>query len=342
MNRHLRDSGNKTVNYWHLRCFASSKPSAAACLGILLIGLGTPPQLRADNPKWPVDFGSDLRSASPDNTNLVSLGSLTCPQPFAEVRQFARELTMGPIPATGPTVAAPQAAGVEPSVIRLRAINQIDVQPSAAIAAWPDNFQSIIKRPAASPQTELIPGVVSQAAYFPSSGSVVEQLPGTKLLSLDQAASSSGVSTTAFSQLNRYLSVSNKPQSLAASEAIFPQLSVNTGTVTMVHDDLVKNAVGGPSGLFSAARLAWNYENLRLESGIGFAWTTWLEGSKPIFDVSNRENVVWNLSLLYYPLGDIPWRPFVLLGTGITQLNTLSNNAQETSATVFTGLSHRN
>jgi hypothetical protein len=351
----------------------------ATYLGILLVGLGMPQKSRGDDPKWLVDFGSDLRACVPDGANLLSPETQADSQPpFAEVRQLADELTRGHISAAGhifapapmilgpmivgptvvgPTIAAPQSAGVGPLAAGSSAIapafnswgtvRSPNVQPPAIFTAWPENLQPIAKRPAASSQAELLPGVVSQAAYFPSvsstgDGMAAGPLPGTKLVSLDPPAGSSGISTSAFSQLNHYLSDSNKPQSLTATSAVLPQLSVDTSTVTMVDDDTVKNAVGDPSGLFSAARLAWNFENLRLESGIGFSWNTWLDRSKPFFDVSNRENVVWNLSLLYYPMGDIPWRPFVLLGTGITQLNTLNNSGQENSATVYTGISHRN
>jgi len=81
---------------------------------------------------------------------------------------------------------------------------------------------------------------------------------------------------------------------------------------------------------------------LRLESGIGFSWTSWLDRSKPLVDFGSRENVVWNLSLLYYPWGDFPWRPFLLMGTGISQLNTFGNTSQENSATIYTGITHKN
>jgi hypothetical protein len=119
-------------------------------------------------------------------------------------------------------------------------------------------------------------------------------------------------------------------------------LRVDSIAATMTANDTVKDAVGGQSGFFSCARLGLHDEYWRIESGIGIAWTTVLDRSKPLMDYANRESVVWNLSLLYFPFGDYRWRPFVLLGTGISELNTLAKNSQGNSATVYTGISHKN
>jgi hypothetical protein len=320
------------------------------CLAVLIAAAGKPFHCRADDPKLLVDFNVDPRNLTFDSAGLLFQANKPDPQPpFAEVRQLAYELTTGHIPATPQPAKPPRQPAADfpypwPTAIP-PPIQQSILPP--AIFAPAGNLQPITMHSRASQQAELLPGLPSQAASFPASngpGNVAAggQLATAKLLSPDQQPASSGTSPTLASQLNHYLTASDTAQSSANVGTVFPMISLDSVSETMVDDDTIKTTLGGSSGFFSAARLAWNYNGLRLESGIGYSWTSWLDRNKSLLDFSNRENVVWNLSVLYYPLGEIPWRPFVLLGTGLSQLNTFGNTTQENSATVYTGITHKN
>jgi hypothetical protein len=316
----------------------------------LLTCVGKASHCRADDPKLLVDFNVDPRNISLDSGGpLFQIVKPDPKPPFSEVRQLTYEFTTGHIPAT-PQLATPPRQPSDDFSYASSTAGQPTMQQSIqspAIFTPAGNLQPITNRWLPLQQAELLPGLVSQAASFPASNdpgdaAVGGQLTAAKLLSPDQQQGSSGTSPALASQLNHYLTVSNTGRSSANGDTVLPLISINSVAQTMVDDDVIQSTVGGSSGFFSAARLAWNYDDLRLQSGVGFSWTTWLDRNKPLVDFNNRENVVWNLSLLYYPLGDIPWRPFVLLGTGISQLNTFGNSAQENSATVYTGIMHRN
>jgi hypothetical protein len=142
-------------------------------------------------------------------------------------------------------------------------------------------------------------------------------------------------------KLSPYLNAQDAARQQNASDFI-QMFRLDSIAATMTGNDTVKDAMGGQSGFFSCARLGLHDEYWRIESGIGIAWTSLLDRAKPVVDYAGRESVVWNLSLLYFPWGDYRWRPFVLLGTGISELNTLAKNSQGNSATLYTGISHRN
>jgi hypothetical protein len=330
----------------------SGKPRCVApivCLAVLSTAVGKASHCRADDPKLLVDFNVDPRNITLDSAGPLFQAVKPDPKsPFAEIRQLADELTTGLIPATPQLTAPPRQPADDfpyPSLSAIQPTIQQSIQPPAIFTPT-GNFEPIPNHSFPSRQSELLPGLASQAAFFPSvngPGDVVAgQLAPAKFLSPDPLESSSATSPTLASQLNHYLAVSDRPQSSANTDTVLPLLSINNAAGNLVDDDTIKNVVGGPSGFFSAARLAWDYDYLRLESGIGFSWTSWLDRSKPLVDFGSRENVVWNLSLLYYPWGDFPWRPFLLLGTGISQLNTFGNTSQENSATIYTGITHKN
>ena len=61
-----------------------------------------------------------------------------------------------------------------------------------------------------------------------------------------------------------------------------------------------------------------------------------------LFDRQHPQNnigtgniIVWDMSLLYYPWGDSRWRPFVLVGTGIQQLDSYGSASPIYSGTLF-------
>ncbi len=349
------------------------------CVAALLMATGAPQLAAAEDSKFFADFTADPRTPALDNANLMNpglnLGSSSTmnltgktdlpgltseadTRPFAEVRQLANELLAGRFPSSLAPPKTPRQTGIAPSVSPPNSISaslrpnsieaslQPHMQPAASFIS-PAPLSEPINRVPNSPPAQLVPGVVSPAAYFPSAtktpdGAVGSQLTQAVWLLPDSQATSSGSKPTSSiaSQLNHFVP-SQSAQNSVTGDLPLPSVSLHTVADNMVDDTAIKDTVGGASGFFSAARLQWKLDNWRLESGIGFAWDTWLDRTKPLLELTNRENVVWNLSVLYYPYGDLPWQPFVLLGTGISQLNTLAAGPQN-SATVYTGISHKN
>jgi hypothetical protein len=198
-----------------------------------------------------------------------------------------------------------------------------------------------------SPPGGLLLGIPSQPSSFATSAELTgdsddRKLVPPKLLLGHQDCTSELSHAPSISQLEPFLHPAiwiQHQETTAGNSQLF---HLDSFTATMTGNGVIKDAVGGQSGFFSRARMGLDYDYWRVESGIGIAWTTLLDKSKPLVDFGSRENVVWNLSLLYFPWGDFRWRPFLLLGTGISELNTLGGSSQGNSATVYTGISHKN
>jgi hypothetical protein len=105
---------------------------------------------------------------------------------------------------------------------------------------------------------------------------------------------------------------------------------------TMIGDDAIKNSIGQESGFFTGGRLGLDYDYYwGVESRLGIAWMSLFDKRNPLNDLGNGDIVEWDMALLYYPWGDSKWRPFLLLGTGISQFDTFGGNARGYSATLF-------
>lgn len=194
---------------------------------------------------------------------------------------------------------------------------------------------------------ELLPGIPSQAASFISSadikGNCVDgQLGSADLLGGQQGSNLTTSQPPSVFQPKHYLQASSPGESFMGTSWRSRLFYAESFAGTMIGDDAIKAAIGQRSGYFTGARLGLDYDDYwRVESRIGIAWMKFFDKSNPWIDVGTGDNLVWNLSLLYYPLGDLRWRPFLLLGTGISQLNTFAVNSRGNSATIFTGISHK-
>jgi Outer membrane protein beta-barrel domain len=105
---------------------------------------------------------------------------------------------------------------------------------------------------------------------------------------------------------------------------------------TMIGDDAIKNTIGQQSGFFTGGRLGWDYDYYwGIESRLGLAWMTLFDKQNVFHDLGNGLIVNFDLNLLYYPWGDSRWRPFLFIGSGISQFDTFGGNAVGYTATLF-------
>ncbi len=83
-------------------------------------------------------------------------------------------------------------------------------------------------------------------------------------------------------------------------------------------DDLVPNKVYQSDTTFVGARLGYDFDHFwGMEGRWAFARPDLANGNGTPFFPASRDNFA-DVSLLYYPLGDARWRPYLLAGVGFT------------------------
>ena len=83
-------------------------------------------------------------------------------------------------------------------------------------------------------------------------------------------------------------------------------------------DDLVPNKVYQSDTTFVGARLGYDFDHFwGTEARWAFARPDLANGSGTPFFPASRDNFA-DVSLVYYPLGDARWRPYLLAGLGFT------------------------
>lgn len=103
------------------------------------------------------------------------------------------------------------------------------------------------------------------------------------------------------------------------------------GSVLM--DDLVPNKIYQNDTTFVGARLGYDFDHFwGLEGRWAFARPDLANGSGTPFFPASRDNFA-DVSLVYYPLGDARWRPFLLAGLGFTSFRFNNELGQRISET---------
>lgn len=104
----------------------------------------------------------------------------------------------------------------------------------------------------------------------------------------------------------------------------------------MIGDDAIDGVIGQEAGFFTGGRIGWDYDYYwGVETRLGLSWMSLFDRQNPTNNIGNGNIIVWDMSLLYYPWGDSRWRPFVLLGTGIQQLDSYGSSPAVYSGTLF-------
>jgi hypothetical protein len=90
------------------------------------------------------------------------------------------------------------------------------------------------------------------------------------------------------------------------------------------------------SSMFGGARLGWDFDYyLGGETRIGFATPSIYYPLEPNLPADNSRLIFWDVSLLYYPWGDAQWRPYILVGLGMTSLNFDDVNGSQVNQPVL-------
>lgn len=99
-------------------------------------------------------------------------------------------------------------------------------------------------------------------------------------------------------------------------------------------DDIVRNRIYQNDTTFVGARLGYDFDHFwGLEGRWAFARPDLANGSGTPFFPASRDNFA-DVSLLYYPLGDARWRPYLLAGLGFTTLRFNNDLGQRISEAV--------
>jgi hypothetical protein len=104
----------------------------------------------------------------------------------------------------------------------------------------------------------------------------------------------------------------------------------------MIGDDAVDHVIGQEAGFFTGGRVGWDYDYYwGVETRLGVSWMSLFDSQRPTTRLGVGNIIVWDMSLLYYPWGDSRWRPFLLLGTGIQQLDAYGSSPRIYQGTLF-------
>ena len=104
----------------------------------------------------------------------------------------------------------------------------------------------------------------------------------------------------------------------------------------MIGDDAIDGILGQEAGFFVGGRLGWDYDYYwGVESRLGYAWMSLFDRKHPNVNLGDGNIIDWDMHLLYYPWGDSRWRPFVFVGTGISQFDTFGARPALYNATLF-------
>jgi len=99
-------------------------------------------------------------------------------------------------------------------------------------------------------------------------------------------------------------------------------------------DDIVRNRIYQNDTTFVGARLGYDFDHFwGLEGRWAFARPDLANGSGTPFFPASRDNFA-DVSLLYYPLGDARWRPYLLAGIGFTTFRFNNDLGQRISEAV--------
>jgi hypothetical protein len=338
--------------YTHTSRFPRQFDFRPSSIGIglffLLLAATCSKTLSAQNLNWPMENQS-IETARMENS--VWSGLTNAPQPSMvlgsawHVSHFDQAAEAA-APDSGPSADAESQRNFGGHWLSVGGAASSSEKPLSLLQS-PDEIQSSDSQTAPPKQTEIVTGIPSQALQFAAwakaAGDFLEkQIHPANWLAWQLRPASSLTSVPLPAQSSAKVQLATWVSMQGAADRNATLFQVDSFANDMVTDDTVKDALGGQSGFFSRARWGLNYDYWRVESGVGIAWTTLLDRSKTLVELGGRENIVWNLSVLYFPLGEIPWRPFVLLGTGLSQLNTFGTNTQGNTTTLYTGISHRN
>ena len=211
--------------------------------------------------------------------------------------------------------------------------------------AWANSNQrdtAIIQLQAVQPSPQspnLIGGGPTPASQFPQqfngSGNA-ECSPNMPSLLGQENNGSSGSHTPALYQPDHYPRALGLGQPLVGTSWQNRPFHVDFFTGTMIGDDAIDGQIGQEAGFFVGGRLGWDYDYYwGVESRLGTAWMSLFDRQHPETNIGTGNILVWDMSLLYYPWGDSRWRPFILVGTGIEQLDSYGSALPVYSGTLF-------
>jgi hypothetical protein len=183
----------------------------------------------------------------------------------------------------------------------------------------------------------LIGGGPTPASQFPQqfnpSGNAADCAPS---LLGRQNEEASGSHTPAIYQPEHYPRALGFGQPLVGTSWQNRPFHADFFTGTMIGDDAIDGVIGQEAGFFVGGRLGWDYDYYwGVESRLGTAWMSLFDRQHPENNIGTGNILVWDMSLLYYPWGDSRWRPFVLVGTGIEQLDSYGSALPIYSGTLF-------
>ena len=103
----------------------------------------------------------------------------------------------------------------------------------------------------------------------------------------------------------------------------------------LIMDEPVHDRDNPGAGILTGFRLGWDVaDHWGFESRLGFARTSLDDPISP--KLSSHENfLLWDSEVLFYPLGDTKWRPFMVFGAGLMDLRFIDRASTLWHQTLF-------
>lgn len=104
----------------------------------------------------------------------------------------------------------------------------------------------------------------------------------------------------------------------------------------IVADGLLKGRVEGSTGYLTGLRMGWDFDHFwGLETRFGLT-SFGLDSPIAGVELGNAKGFLWDTGVLWYPLGDATWRPYVTLGMGLADFRFYDEFARLNHPSTFT------
>ena len=108
---------------------------------------------------------------------------------------------------------------------------------------------------------------------------------------------------------------------------LFFPVSVTKFTGPLFTQEPVHEKDNNGQGTMAGVRLGWDFApRLGVESRLAFARQA-LRDTAIVGSLSHENFIFWDADLLVYPWGDRPWRPFLLAGLGLSNVQYIDNSS---------------
>lgn len=197
-------------------------------------------------------------------------------------------------------------------------------------------FASALEQPAPTAEAELLPKPSeprwqSEAPNWIQEGAAPLSADEMPLDAAPVAPKASPLMTGP--ALGRYPPAVKAP--LARESWLFRPFHLDAFAGTMLADTPIKHRVNAGTGFYTGFRFGWDMsKHVGVETSFGFA-KVGNEYPRLPTKMGDEKLFLWDVDWLWYPWGDTRFRPYLLIGTGLNDVNFVNDLDQRIHSTLY-------